>query len=338
MMADLAQVQKTLASVRAQVARVIVGQEPVVDGLLTGLFLGGHVLLEGVPGLGKTLLVRTLADCLGLPFSRIQFTPDLMPADVVGTTVIDESEGGRRTFRFQPGPIFASLVLADEINRATPKTQSALLEAMQEAQVTVGGASRALPQPFCVLATQNPLEMEGTFPLPEAQLDRFLLKVHVPFPGLAELTEIMDRTTTAREQGVSRVIDAAQILELREALRAVPAAPPVVDFALRLVLATHPESEHAVRAAKEHVRVGASPRGAQALLLSAKFRATSQGRENVAFDDIRAVALPALRHRLMLSFEGEAAGVTADDVLRRVLEDVPELAPALEREALPRKA
>jgi MoxR-like ATPase len=333
---DVTATRERIENVKSEVARVIVGQEPVVDGVLACLFSGGHVLLEGVPGIGKTQLVKALAEALALPFSRVQFTPDLMPADVVGTTVIDEAEGGKRAFRFQQGPIFASLVLADEINRATPKTQSALLEAMQERQVTVAGVTRPLPSPFCVLATQNPLEMEGTFPLPEAQLDRFMLKVLVPFPTLAELTKILERTTGNSSQSARRVLDGAGILEAREMLRGVPIAPPVTDYALRLVLATHPTGEHASEAARAHVRVGASPRAGQALVLGGKYRAVSEGRENVSFDDIRAVAPPALRHRLVLSFEGEAAGVTADDVVQRVLAEVPELAPPLEKEAAAR--
>jgi MoxR-like ATPase len=333
---NVQQVREAMTAVRDQVARVVVGQQAVVDGVLTCLFSGGHVLLEGVPGIGKTVLVKTLADCLGLPFSRIQFTPDLMPADVVGTTVIDEAEGGRRQFRFQPGPVFASILLADEINRATPKTQSALLEAMQESQVTVSGETRALPQPFCVLATQNPLEMEGTFPLPEAQLDRFLFKVLVPYPNLAELTEILARTTGTSTDAAQRVLAGEQLLDARRALRAVPVPPPVTDYALRLVLGTHPDSEHSTQAAKKSVRVGASPRAAQSIVLGAKCRAVMEGRESAAFEDVRWAAMPALRHRLVLSFEGEAAGVTADDVVRGVLEEVAELG-ALEREALPRR-
>ena len=268
-MMDRERVRQSMSLVKAQVARVVVGQEGVVDGVITCLFAGGHVLLEGVPGIGKTLLVRTLADSLGLSFSRIQFTPDLMPADVVGTTVLDEGEAGRRQFRFEPGPIFANLVLADEINRATPKTQSAMLEAMQEAQVTVAGTTRPLPQPSCVLATQNPLEMEGTFPLPEAQLDRFFFKVMVPYPTLPELHEILARTTGTQHDRAERVLDGKTLLEARAVLRAVPIAPPVTDYALRLVLATHPGGEHASQAAKEHVRVGASPRAAQAMVLAA---------------------------------------------------------------------
>jgi MoxR-like ATPase len=330
-MPGLDTVRERMRAVRTEVARVVVGQDAVVEGVLACVLSGGHVLLEGVPGIGKTLLVRTLAEALDLQFSRIQFTPDLMPADVVGTTVIDESEGAR-AFRFQPGPVFANLVLADEINRATPKTQSALLEAMQEQQVTVAGTTRPLPAPFCVLATQNPLEMEGTFPLPEAQLDRFLLKVMVPFPTRDELELIVSRTTGAASPGASRVMGAAELLAAREAIRAVPIAPPVLDFALRLVLATHPDSEHASSAAKEWIRIGASPRAAQAIVLTAKVRAALAGRDNVSFDDVRAMALPALRHRVALSFEGESAGVSPDDVVRRVVESVAELPEALARE------
>ncbi len=333
---EASNVRESMAAVREQVGRIIVGQSDVIDGVLTCLFSGGHALLEGVPGIGKTVLVKALSESVGLPFSRIQFTPDLMPADVTGTTVIDESEAGRRTFRFQPGPIFASLLLADEINRATPKTQSALLEAMQEGQVTIAGRSHPLPQPFCVLATQNPLEMEGTFPLPEAQLDRFLFKLIVPFPSLDELTAILARTTGTEAPAATRVLEPEHLIAARAALRAIPVPPPVTDFALRLLLATHPDSPHATAATRQHVRVGASPRAAQALVLAGKCRAVMQGRESVAFEDIRWAALPALRHRVILSFDGEAAGVTTDDIVREALAGVPELG-ALEAEAVPRR-
>ena len=332
-MSDLQATRESIAAIKEQVGRVIVGQEEVVDGVLACLLCGGNVLLEGVPGIGKTQLVKTLAAATKLDFSRIQFTPDLMPADVVGTTVIDESEGGARSFRFEAGPVFSNLVLADEINRATPKTQSALLEAMQEGQVTVGGTTRPLPAPFCVLATQNPLEMEGTFPLPEAQLDRFMYKLLVPYPTLAELTEIVARTTGRGEQSADAVVDAERILAIRETLTEVPAVPPVVEYALRLVMATQPESEGAPEATRRHVRVGSSPRGAQSLLKGARLRAVLAGRDSVAFEDVRACARPALRHRLVLSFEGEAAGVSPDQVVDAILDRVPELPEKLEREA-----
>jgi MoxR-like ATPase len=333
---DVEKARERIAAVREQVARVIVGQEGVVEAVVACLASGGNVLLEGVPGIGKTMLVKALAQATRLQFSRIQFTPDLMPADVVGTTVIDESDGGHRGFRFEAGPVFAHLVLADEINRATPKTQSALLEAIQEGHVTVGGQTRALPAPFCVLATQNPLEMEGTFPLPEAQLDRFMYKVLVPYPSLEELTEIVARTTGTATQSAEPVLDAEGILDLRRTLATVPVVPPVVEHALRLVLATQPESEDAPEAVRRHVRVGSSPRGAQALLRGAKFRAVAAGRDAAAFEDVRACAAPALRHRLVLSFEGEAAGITPDEILASVLESVPELPERLERESAPR--
>jgi len=330
---ELAETRDRIETLKAQVGRVMVGQEAVIDGVLACLLSGGNVLLEGVPGIGKTQLVKTLAAATQLEFSRIQFTPDLMPADVVGTTVIDENDSGQRNFRFEAGPIFANLLLADEINRATPKTQSALLEAMQEQHVTVGGTTRPLPAPFCVLATQNPLEMEGTFPLPEAQLDRFMYKVLVPYPTLEELSEIVARTTGRETQEAEAVVSGEEILALREELKGVPAVPPVVEYALRLVIATQPESDGAPEATRAHVRVGASPRGAQALLKGARYRAVVAGRDAVSFEDVRACVKPALRHRLLLSFEGEAAGVSADDILEGILAAVPELPKKLEKEA-----
>jgi len=304
---------------RAEMQNVIVGHDHVVEHVLTGLFAGGHVLLEGVPGLGKTLVVRTLAACLDLSFSRIQFTPDLMPGDIIGTTIIAEDAEGRKHFEFQRGPIFGHIMLADEVNRATPKTQSALLEGMQEGSVTVGGVSHPLPQPFFVLATQNPIEMEGTYPLPEAQLDRFVFKLRVQYPALEELAEIIDRTTRARETTVHRVMSAAQVLGFRELVREVPIATHVRDLASYLVLASHPQWERAPEAARRFVRYGASPRGAQALVLGAKVRALSQGRYNVSVDDLKAMALPALRHRLVLNFEGEAEGIDVDRLIGDLL-------------------
>jgi MoxR-like ATPase len=307
---------------RGEIGKVIVGLGEVVEGTLIALFSDGHVLLEGVPGLGKTLLVRTLAQALDLRFSRIQFTPDLMPADISGTNILIEEERGKREFRFQPGPVFANIVLADEINRATPKTQSALLEAMQEHSVTVAGESRKLEEPFLVLATQNPIEMEGTYPLPEAQVDRFFFKLLVNYPTQEELNLILERTTGAEEPKAEKALDRQQICELRAFAREVPIAPHVQDFALKLVLATHPGCPEATEQARRFVRYGSSPRGAQALVLAGKVRALLDGRYNVSFDDIQRVALPALRHRLILNFEGEAEGITTDQIVSDILAHV----------------
>src|SRR2546426_104947 len=309
-------------ALRAEVEKVIVGQREIVTHVLIGMFAGGHVLLEGVPGLGKTLLIKTLAEGLEFSFSRIQFTPDLMPADIIGTNIIVEDAAGRKHFQFQQGPIFAHILLADEINRATPKTQSALLEGMQEGCVTVGGASRPLPSPFFVLATQNPIEMEGTYPLPEAQLDRFVFKLRVPFPGLADLQAIIDRTTGPDEPAAHQVADGPAVVRMQALARQVPVATHVREYAARLVLSTHPESPGAVQAARRFVRYGASPRGMQALILAGKVRALSQGRLNVAIDDLRSLALPALRHRLILNFEGEAEGTDTDAVIRDAVQEV----------------
>ncbi len=311
-----------VGEVEREVGRVMVGQRDVVRQVLTTILAGGHVLLEGVPGLGKTVMVKTFGQALDLKFSRIQFTPDLMPADIVGTNVIAEEPSGARRFEFQPGPIFANLVLADEINRATPKTQSAMLEAMQEKQVTVGTVTRALPKPFFVLATQNPIEMEGTYPLPEAQLDRFFFKVLVCFPKVEELSEIVRRTTTGFESEVTRVATGEDILGLARLARDVPIAGPVTDYAVRLLTATHPKDSPS-RKVNQFVRYGASPRGLQALVLAAKIRALLGGRFNVAFEDLREVAYPALRHRFFLNFEGEAEGLSTDDVIADILESVP---------------
>lgn len=310
----------TLERIRREIGKEIVGQQDVVEHMVLALVAGGNVLLEGVPGLGKTHLVRTLSRVLDLPFSRIQFTPDLMPADITGTNIMEKTEAGN-AFRFQPGPLFASIVLADEINRATPKTQSALLEAMQEHSVTVGGVSRALNEPYFVLATQNPVEQEGTYPLPEAQLDRFLFKVLVPFPTLEELDAIVNLTTTGQAEKAGRVTDGAEILRLRAIAREVPVAQAVQQFALRLVLSTHPELESSPEYTRAYVRFGASPRAAQAILSAARVRALSQGRYNVAFDDVRYVAPACLRHRIALNFEGMAQGMTADQLIARLLED-----------------
>jgi MoxR-like ATPase len=308
-------------ALRAEVEKVIVGHREVITHVLIGMFAGGHVLLEGVPGLGKTLLIKTLSEGLDLSFSRIQFTPDLMPADIIGTNIIVEDADGRKHFQFQQGPIFAHILLSDEINRATPKTQSALLEGMQESAVTVGGATRPLPAPFFVLATQNPIEMEGTYPLPEAQLDRFLFKLRVRYPQIEELNAIIDRTTQPRTATVSRVLSGPDVLSFRELIREVPIASHVRDFASAIVMATHPQWEQAPDVARRFVRYGASPRGAQAVVLGAKVRALAEGRHNVSIDDIKAMAVPALRHRVILNFEGEAEGIDTDTLVSRVVAD-----------------
>lgn len=300
--------------IESEVGRVIVGQGEVVRHVLVSILAGGHVLLEGVPGLGKTMLIRTLGQALDLKFSRIQFTPDLMPADIVGTEILSD-EGGRREFRFRHGPLFANLVLADEINRATPKTQSALLEAMQEASVTVAQQTYQLEQPFFVMATQNPLEMEGTYPLPEAQLDRFFFKVNVDLPDVGEMVEILDRTTGKETPAANKAVTDADIVEMRALARTVPIASHVKEYIAKLMLATHPEDENASPLVKKYVRYGVSPRGGQALVLGAKVTALMAGRYNVAFEDVHAVAKAALRHRLLLNFDGLAEGVKADDVI-----------------------
>ena len=308
-------------AIEREVARVIVGQRELVRQTLTGLLANSHVLLEGVPGLGKTMLVRTIADVIDCSFNRIQFTPDLMPADITGTNILVE-EGGQRVFKFQPGPVFANLVLADEINRATPKTQSSLLEAMQEHQVTVARQRFPLDPPFFVLATQNPLEMEGTYPLPEAQLDRFLFKVMVPFPSEDDLVAIMDRTTGSESVSATKVCTAAEIVEMQRLARAVPIAPHVTAYAVSVLAATHPDNGRAPGLVREYVRYGGSPRGAQALVSAGKIYALLDGRFNVSTDDLRAVALPSLRHRIILNFEGEAEGITSEAVVRAVLDAV----------------
>jgi MoxR-like ATPase len=305
--------------VREEIGKVLVGQKEVVEQLLWAVFAGGHALLEGVPGLGKTLLVRTLAQAFELSFQRIQFTPDLMPTDITGTNILRVDETGRQSFQFQPGPIFAHVVLADEINRATPKTQSALLEAMQERTVSAGGATRPLPEPFFVLATQNPLEQEGTYPLPEAQMDRFLLKIEVPFPSEPELKEIVLRTGGGSPAQVEKVASGREIAALQQAAREVLVADAVLDYAVKLLLATHP-GEQAIPAVNQYVRSGAGPRGVQAMVVLAKVRALLAGRYNLAYEDVDAVALPALRHRIFLNFEAEANGIRSDQILRDILE------------------
>ena len=310
------------ATVEREIARVIVGQHALVRTVLVSMLCEGHVLLEGVPGLGKTQLLKTLSEVVDLEFARVQFTPDLMPADIVGTQVLEEDETGRRAFRFGAGPVFANLVLADEINRATPKTQSALLEAMQERAVTVAGATRPLPRPFLVMATQNPLEMEGTYPLPEAQLDRFLLKALVPFPSADDLVAVVERTTSGSTVDLDKVTDVPTLTAMIELNREVPVAQHVLRHAIDLVVATHPDSETAPPAVRSYVRFGSSPRGAQAMVLAAKATALLDGRPNVAIDDIRAVATPALRHRLVLGYEASADGVSADQLVAGVLDQV----------------
>jgi MoxR-like ATPase len=317
---------------RAEVGKVLVGQREVVDGVLTCLVADGHVLLEGVPGLGKTLLVSTLSRCLGMTYRRIQFTPDLMPADIVGTHILEEDDSGRRQMVFRKGPVFTQILLADEINRATPKTQSALLEAMAERQVTIHGVTQPLPVPFFVMATQNPLEMEGTYPLPEAQLDRFFYKVHVPFPSLEELCEVMDRTTGNATAEVDAVLTPDELGQLRRIVREVPVAPDVQRYAMRLLLGTHPTGPHATPTARQFLRYGASPRGAQTLILGGRVAALLAGRTHVGFADVRSAALPALRHRIGLAFEAEADGLTPDDLVKKVLSEVPEVGRAVRAE------
>ena len=310
------------AAIEEQVGKVIVGQRELVRHTLITLLAGGNALLEGVPGLGKTMLVRTLAQAIDCAFSRIQFTPDLMPSDIVGTNLIVEDDSGRREFRFEAGPIFANLVLADEINRATPKTQSAMLEAMQERSVTVAKVTRRLPEPFFVLATQNPLEMEGTYPLPEAQLDRFFFKVDVPFPEVGELVEIANRTTGALNPQAEPVADGAAIAAMQALARGVPVADHVTAYAARLLKATHPDDPGAPEQVSSYVRYGASPRGMQAMILAGKIMGLLDGRYNVAYDDIRQAARPALRHRLILNFEAQAEGISPDGVIEAILEEV----------------
>jgi len=321
---QLEQFRTDFEGLRKEVGRVIVGQQEIVDGTLAALIAGGHVLLEGVPGLGKTLLVRTLADALHLQFSRIQFTPDLMPADVIGTNVVLETAEGARKFDFQKGPVFCNILLADEINRATPKTQSALLESMQEHSVTTGGETHLLPQPFLVLATQNPLEMEGTYPLPEAQLDRFFIKLLVKYPSSQDLASILDRTTSTEHPVASAIMEGDRIIDMRRLARQIPIADDVRQHAINVVLATHPENELATPKVKQYVRYGSSPRGAQAMILYAKILAILDSRVHVAREDLNNAAVPVLRHRMILNFEGQAEGVSSDDVVDDLLANIRE--------------
>jgi len=325
--ADITRFMEITQKLEQELCSIVVGQERVIRELLLALLAGGHVLLEGVPGLGKTLLVRTLADALKLKFARVQFTPDLMPADIVGTTMVSEqsdgsSSGSKRIFSFQPGPIFANIVLADEVNRATPKTQSALLEGMQERTVSVGDRTRPLPRPFFVLATQNPLEMEGTYPLPEAQLDRFLLKIMVNFPRAEDLLRIIDTTVGTQSLRARQIASGDELQELIDIARAVPVATHIKEYAVRLLLATHPDQEDAPEKVRQYVRYGGSPRGLQALIMTSKVRALLEGRYNVSTEDVRAVAFPALRHRIMLNFDGLADGITPEHLIETIINDI----------------
>jgi MoxR-like ATPase len=316
--------QEQFKRVKDEVSKVIVGYGEIIDGVIMSLLASGHVLLEGVPGLGKTKLVSTLSDVMHLKFSRVQFTPDLMPADITGTNIVQEDAMGKKYLQFQQGPIFSNIVLADEVNRATPKTQSALLEAMEEHSVTVGKTTHKLDSPFFVLATQNPLEMEGTYPLPEAQLDRFIFKLKVDYPTVDSLHTILNRTTKSQEPIVERVLDQGEVLEMRKTVRAVPIARPVQDYAIRIMMATHPRPPYAPAVTMKYVRYGSSPRGAQALVIGGKIRALLNNRLHVSCEDIRAIAYGALRHRILLSFEGEAERVDTDTIIKAILEHTPE--------------
>lgn len=321
---DAEMFRRTAAAIEAEIGKVIVGQRALIRQTLITLLAGGNALLEGVPGLAKTTLIRTLSEAVDCQFSRIQFTPDLMPADIIGTTIIAEDEQGQKEFRFQRGPIFSNLVLADEINRATPKTQSALLEAMQEHTVSVARTSYKLEEPFFVLATQNPLEMEGTYPLPEAQLDRFFFKINVPFPSPQELVEIAQRTTGTEQSKPQKVINGATLIQLQQMARSVPVATHVLSYAARIISATHPDSQLAPEQVKRYVSYGSSPRGMQALILAGKIAALLDGRTNVAFRDLREMATPTLRHRIILSFEGQAEGVNSESIVNSILESIKE--------------
>jgi MoxR-like ATPase len=320
---EVGQFQSIAQSIKAEIQKVVVGQETLIHELLVTLFAGGNALLEGVPGLGKTLLIRTLSEVLDCSFNRIQFTPDLMPADIVGSVIITEMEDGRRGFRFEKGPIFANLILADEVNRASPRTQSALLEAMQEKRVTVSGTTYTLPQPFFVLATQNPIEMEGTYPLPEAQLDRFLYKIEVPYPAEEELIEIARRTTGAEATKVQKISNGDILLEMQAFVRQVPVAEPVYRYCARLIMLTHPTDSSPIDEVSRWVRVGASPRAMQALILAAKVEALLDNRKAVSIEDIHKVAFPVLRHRLVLSFEAQAEGYHPDNLISKIVASAP---------------
>ncbi len=319
---DILQVTETVQKIESEVAKQMVGQKELIRQVLICMLAGGNILLEGVPGLGKTRLVNTLGQVMGLQFSRIQFTPDLMPADVVGTNIITRDQSEHGMFKFQQGPIFSNIVLADEINRATPKTQSAMLQAMQEKLVTVANTTYQLPKPFFVLATQNPIEMEGTYPLPEAQMDRFLFKLNVPFPSAQELAEIVTMTTGSIRTELRAVTGSDELMSIMETVKEIPVAVPVLDFALKLVLATHPGTKDAAAIAEKYVRFGASPRGAQAIISTSKVRAVLEGRYNVAFEDIYYTAYPALRHRLFMNFEGSSEGLTADDIISEIIKEI----------------
>jgi MoxR-like ATPase len=326
---DIAQFVETAQQLEQELQSIVVGQETVIHELLLAMLAGGHVLLEGVPGLGKTLLVRTLSDALTLKFARIQFTPDLMPADIVGTNIVSEqndtgSTGGKRAFTFQPGPIFANIVLADEINRATPKTQSALLEGMQERTVSVGDRTRPLPQPFFVLATQNPLEMEGTYTLPEAQLDRFMFKIIVPFPKAEDLMQIIETTLGTQVARARTVTSGEQLAKMITTARAVPISTHVKEYAVRMLLATHPDQPDAPEKVQQYVRYGGSPRGLQALIMTGKVRALLDGRYNVSIEDIKAVAYPALRHRIVLNFDGLADNISTEQLIETIINEIDE--------------
>ncbi len=317
-------IKKTFGLIRDELSKVVVGQTPLITHLYICLLCGGHALIEGVPGLGKTLIVKTLSQVLSLKYSRIQFTPDLMPADILGTNIVNEDEKGNRYFEFYRGPIFGQIILADEINRATPKTQSALLEAMQEEKVTVFGTEYPLKPPFIVLATQNPLEMEGTYPLPEAQIDRFFFKLKVKYPSPDQLIEIIDKTTEDYQPNVRKIVDSGSILRMKKLVTRVPIASHVKNYAIRLVMASHPDENCPIEKTKKFVRFGSSPRGVQSLVKAAKVRALLQGRYNVSLEDITEVAKPALRHRIILNLRGEAEGIDADDIIEDMVKGVPE--------------
>ncbi len=321
---EISQFHKQYAAVQQEMGRVIVGNVDVISSIMSCLLTRGHVLLEGIPGLGKTKIVQTLSDVLNLKFNRIQFTPDLMPGDLIGTNVVRETEDGNKYLDFQQGPIFCNLMLADEVNRATPKSQSALLEAMQEKSVSVGNITHKLEEPFFVMATQNPIELEGTYPLPEAQMDRFLFKLKIEYPNIDEMHAIMDRTTQVEEAEAKAVLEQGEVLQMRETVLSVPIAKPVQDYAIRLTLATHPNSPHSHALTNKYARFGASPRGTQAMVLGGKMQALLNDRVHVACEDIRNVVMPALRHRILLNFEGEAEHVDTDDILREIIKDVPE--------------